>query len=453
MSKSFINFKNPKTKDMIITILEVLLVAGIIFGALMFIYNKVNKEADITSGTVKKTEKKSKDASKYLISVNKSKNVLVVYKTSKNMSNRTAVKTFKCSVGSKVKLGNYKTKSTYSWILASKRWHQYNTAYSANSYIWSPSYKDKYPNTLDYKSFNKVGLKQAKDANIVLYAGDASWLKKHCGHGVAMEIVKGHKNDALKQPESKIPALKKPCGFDPTDTVKFNPYRKVKKNSISTGLKTVYVEKGGSVNYFNNIIALSADGKNITKNLKHSSFETNEVGTFTVKYSYKKALKAKLKFKVIDTTPPKVTIAKKKYQLKLKNLDKKTVLKQSNIDKIKKMVLSNASSNEPGSALSVQTLDKDDLNEGKVSVVVLARDKSDNVGSAQVYVDVKVKVEKVTKYRPSDKARKRALAKLKKKQKAQQKAKKKAQKKKKTKKKTNNIETKKQNETVTQQSE
>ena len=138
----------------------------------------------------------------------------------------------------------------------------------------------------------------------------------------------------------------------------------------------------------------------------------------------------------MDTTPPKVTIANKKFVLKLKNLDKKTVIKQSNIDKIKKMVLSAATSNEPGSAMSVQTIDKEDLNEGKVSVVVLAKDKAGNVGSAQTYVDVKVKVEKVTKYRPSDKARKKALAKIKKEQKAKKKAAKKKAAKKKAKKKT-----------------
>ena len=79
MRKPIINIKNPRVKSILITILEILVVAGIIFGVLMFIYSKVNKEADKTSGIAKQEETKvAKNDTKYLLLVNKQLNKVYV---------------------------------------------------------------------------------------------------------------------------------------------------------------------------------------------------------------------------------------------------------------------------------------------------------------------------------------------------------------------------------------
>ena len=192
----------------------------------------------------------------------------------------------------------------------------------------------------------------------------------------------------------------------------------MKKAKISVGLKTVLVEKGHKVNYYDNIIALDSKGRVVTTKLKHGSVDSSALGTKKVSYSYKDGknkLTAKVKFKVVDTTPPKVTIADKKFTFKLKSLDEKDVYKQSNIDKITEMVRKVSSCNEPDCAITVQTIQKKELFEGDVSVVVKAKDKSGNVGSAQATVVVKVKEEKVTKFKPPKKHKKKHKKKKKKK--------------------------------------
>ncbi|MBQ5563956.1 MAG: hypothetical protein IIT39_11280, partial [Clostridia bacterium] len=155
------------------------------------------------------------------------------------------------------------------------------------------------------------------------------------------------------------------------------------------------IEKGHKVNYLDNIIAKDAKGNVITAQLKHKKISTKETGSKNIKFTYKKGnLSGTCKFKVVDTTPPKVTIANQKFKFELKSLDKKDVIKQSNIDKIKEMVRKAASCNEPNCVMNVQTIDKEDLNEGDISVVVTAKDKSGNVGAAQTFVKVKVKEDK-----------------------------------------------------------
>lgn len=448
-------FKNPKIKNLVFTILEVLVVAGIIFGVLMYIYNGVNKDADKTSGVANSRSVSNKKVKNYYImSLNIKKKALIVYKASSNLSNRKVYKVMPCSVGKKVKKHTYKTSSTYSWIKTNNGWHQYNTQYARNAYIQSLPYKNQYANTLKRKEYKRLQSTVKKSSNIWLLASDAKWIKKHCSHKTVLEIIKGKKTDSLPGNPTKAPKLAKLCGFDPTDPVKQNPYKHLKVASINVGFPTIMVEKDHKVNYLDNVIALDSKGNNVTSKVKHNSIDSSKLGSQKVTYKLTEGgrkLKTTVKFKVVDTTPPVVTIANKDFKFKLKSLDEKDVYKQSNIDKITDMVRKEASCNEKDCAITVQTIQKKELFEGDVSVVVKAKDPSGNVGSAQATVVVKVKEEKVTKFKPPKK-------KHKKKQKKKKVVKKKKVKKKKksTKKKHKNktVETTKaNNETVTQLSE
>lgn len=394
------NIKNPKVKSVLITILEILVVAGIIFGVLMFIYSKVNKEADKTSGVAKQEETKvSKKSTKYYLVVSPKQSVVAVYKYTGNPNAKTFVKPFLASVGKKVKTATYKTESTYDWMKTNGSWHQFNTSYDKNGYIQSIEYKDKYPNTMKRTSYKSLRSAKHKDACIWLTCNDAKWIRDNA-YRITVEVL--GKKDSIMLPKNKTnltkPSLAKACGWDPTDPNKNNPYKKQKNNQITFGIKTVTIEKGHKVNYLNNIIAKDAKGNVVTANLKHNKISTKKAGSKNIKFTYKKGnLSGACIFKVVDTTPPKVTIANKKFKFKLKSLDKKDVIKQSNIDKIKEMVRKAASVNEPDCVMNVQTIDKEDLNEGNISVVVTAKDKSGNVGAAQTFVKVKVKEDKGAK--------------------------------------------------------
>ena len=81
--------KEKRFKNTVITLLEILIVAGIIFGALMFIQNKVTSEADKASklsgkGVEEETEnKKTAFSDRYYIEVNKKLKAVIVYQYSK----------------------------------------------------------------------------------------------------------------------------------------------------------------------------------------------------------------------------------------------------------------------------------------------------------------------------------------------------------------------------------
>ena len=422
------SIKNPKVKSVLITILEILVVAGIIFGVLMFIYSKVNKEADKTSGVAKQEETKvSKETKKYIVSVHKNFSLAEVWSYTTDIKVYKHEKSLKCSVGKKVKPGMYNLKKTYSWIKNGKNWHQYNTIYTKKGYLQSVSYKDKYPNTMKRSSYNSLGGEKHKDQSIYFSCDDAKWISSNA-YRIKVAINQDYK---ITKTAVIKPTLAKACGWDPTDPNKNNPYKKQKNNQITFGLKTVTIEKGHKVNYLDNIIAKDAKGNVITAQLKHKKISTKETGSKNIKFTYKKGgLTGTCKFKVVDTTPPKVTIANQKFKFELKSLDKKDVIKQSNIDKIKEMVRKAASCNEPNCVMNVQTIDKEDLNEGDISVVVTAKDKSGNVGAAQTFVKVKVKEDKNPKKKmkfPGQKKKHKKKKVVKKKHKKKTKKKKKKQ--------------------------
>ena len=90
--------KEKRFKNTVITLLEILIVAGIIFGALMFIQNKVTSEADKASklsgkGVEEETEnKKTAFSDRYYIEVNKKLKAVIVYQYSKDKKTKVAVK-------------------------------------------------------------------------------------------------------------------------------------------------------------------------------------------------------------------------------------------------------------------------------------------------------------------------------------------------------------------------
>ena len=114
--------KSKKFKNILITIVEIIVVAGIIFAALMYMQSKINKDADKTSGvgntiaTDEEEETVQKQADEFYLQINMAKNVMVVYRYDADKKNKTAYKIFPCTLGENVKKGKYKTEKSYSWV-------------------------------------------------------------------------------------------------------------------------------------------------------------------------------------------------------------------------------------------------------------------------------------------------------------------------------------------------
>lgn len=409
--------KSKKFKNILITIVEILVVAGIIFAALMYMQSKINKDADKTSGVgnnIAKDEEEEtvqKQADEFYLQINMAKNVMVVYRYDADKKNKTAYKIFPCTLGENVKKGKYKTEKSYSWV-KNNGWHRYNTLYTYSAWIQSAEYSDRYPDTLVKKSYNSVGKNKKVDKSIILYASDAAWIYNNCKDKTVLEIVKGSKKDQLPLQVEKKTETNKYCGWDPTDPDKSNPYLKKANGTIATGYTPVNVEKGEKIDYFSNLLALDETGKNITGKLKYNKIDSSKTGTSKVTYTYKlksgKKITASLSYKVVDTTKPKVTCSKTQFTYEVKSKDQKDMNKESNAKAIKEMVRKYVSCNESDVTITITTVDPLELKEGNFPVSIKAQDKAGNVGSCQVMCEIKVKESEGNKrFEPSKAQRKK----------------------------------------------
>ena len=407
--------KSKKFKNILITIVEILVVAGIIFAALMYMQSKINKDADKTSGVgnnIAKDEEEEtvqKQVDEFYLQINMAKNVMVVYRYDADKKNKTAYKIFPCTLGENVK---YKTEKSYSWV-KNNGWHRYNTLYTYSAWIQSAEYSDRYPDTLVKKSYNSVGKDKKVDKSIILYASDAAWVYNNCKDKTVLEIVKGSKKDQLPLQVEKKTETNKYCGWDPTDPDKSNPYLKKANGTIATGYTPVNVEKGEKIDYFSNLLALDETGKNITGKLKYNKIDSSKTGTSKVTYTYKlksgKKITASLSYKVVDTTKPKVTCSKTQFTYEVKSKDQKDMNKESNAKAIKEMVRKYVSCNESDITITITTVDPLELKEGNFPVSIKAQDKAGNVGSCQVMCEIKVKESEGNKRFEPSKAQKKKL--------------------------------------------
>lgn len=391
----------PKTREILITIGEIVLVAGIIFGVLMFIYSRVQHEADQTSGVKNSIEEttKSKDALKYLLKVNKTKQRMQIYKYTLDINDKQLVKTFSCSVASDIKPGKYITSKSYKWV-RNGRWHKYNTHFGKNSFIQSSDYSYHGNSYLLDESYDSIGASRATGANITLLAADAYWVSKHCGNAEIVEVVKGSFNDEIGKVDTDKVARGSNCGWDPTDPEKQNPYKKMKKGTVVQGDETVTVEKDSKLDYLKNLIALDDDGNDITSTLKYDKFNTKKKGSYVVTYTGMTKSGKKLEidqvFKVIDTLPPIVRCKKQRFTITEESFDFRVLNTEENVKKIEKKVKKYVVCNETDAKIKVSTVGRHDLEEGYVPVNIKAIDKDGNIGSCQVWCKIKIKPPKDT---------------------------------------------------------
>lgn len=237
-----------------------------------------------------------------------------------------------------------------------------------------------------YKSLG--GTEKVEGANIKLSVSAAKWIYNNCGTGTVVDIKKGSKEDKLPMDKEKLKEAYSSCGWDPTDGDKKNPYKSVANGTISAYSGTIYVERGNEPNYLFNVIALDNDGNNITKKIKYDTFDYNTLGTYEVKYSYNKnglKMSAKVKYKVIDTTPPVVSVPER-LTLQIESLSHDKMKTEEVKAKMENLARANASANE--GTITAYAFPIEQIVEGDNYVRVVAVDESGNVGSAQTIVHI-----------------------------------------------------------------
>ncbi len=173
-------------------------------------------------------------ASPYLIKVNRTQNLVIVYGKDESGNYTKPVKAMVCSVGlnGKTETGTFTIKEQAGKPEKS-RWRQltggvygqYITRFNGSILFHSVPYFSQDPSNLEYEEYNKLG--QAASAGCVRLAViDAKWIYDNCtGNGTTVIVYDSSAQEPLAKPTPiKINTSDSRKGWDPTDPDPNNPW-------------------------------------------------------------------------------------------------------------------------------------------------------------------------------------------------------------------------------------
>ena len=169
-----------------------------------------------------------KEAYPYYVTVNLTDNIVTVYEKDDDGEYTVPVRAFLCSVGESTPEGTFQTQVKYDWrYLFGDVWGQYATRITGHYLFHSVPYFEKDKSTLEYEEYNKLGT-TASMGCIRLTVEAAKWIYDNCPVGTTVKMYHGDVKEPL-QPEAvqkiNVNDAKK-RGWDPTDPVEENPWRK-----------------------------------------------------------------------------------------------------------------------------------------------------------------------------------------------------------------------------------
>lgn len=176
------------------------------------------------------SENKKESGSPYYIKVNRTQNIVIIYKKDDNGDYSIPYKSMICSVGTdgKTPTGTYNTTAKYTWLwLSGNVYGQYATRIVGPYLFHSVPYFTQDKSDLEYEEYNKLG--QAASLGCVrLSVKDAKWIYDNCPVGTTVTIYDSDETEPLEKPKPiRIDTSdKKRRGWDPTDPDSRNPWKK-----------------------------------------------------------------------------------------------------------------------------------------------------------------------------------------------------------------------------------
>lgn len=164
----------------------------------------------------------------YLIKVNKTQNIVIIYKQDDSGEYTVPVKAMVCSVGKEgnTPSGTFKTSDKYTWrLLEGNVYGQYATRITGHFLFHSVPYFEKSKDTLEYDEYNKLGV-PASAGCIRLFVEDSKWIYDNCPTKTTVIMYESDKKEPLEKP-SPIKIDTSDTGkrnWDPTDPDKNNPW-------------------------------------------------------------------------------------------------------------------------------------------------------------------------------------------------------------------------------------
>ena len=187
--------------------------------------NEMATEEELEEARVKEKD----NSAKYYVIVNYSSNVVTVYEKDAEGNYTVPVKAMVCSTGSATPRGGvYKlTRSRYRWrALFGNVYGQYAVPIVGNILFHSVPYTTNGdPSSLEYWEYDKLGT-TASAGCIRLTVADAIWIYSNCGTRTQVEFSASAANPLGKPSARKISGYTDLRGYDPTDPISSNPWRK-----------------------------------------------------------------------------------------------------------------------------------------------------------------------------------------------------------------------------------
>ena len=255
--------------------------------------------------------------SPYYIMVNRKQNCVTVYGLDKNGKYTVPVKAMTCSVGTTSETNNNETPTGTYKIYSKYRWRplyygvygQYACRFNGPIMFHSVPYTSMSPSTLQYKEFNKLG-QAASHGCVRLSCQDAKWIYDNCPNGTKVKVYDSSDPGPLGKPETlKISSESKYKNWDPTDSNKDNPWRKVPPKF--SGLKsTMTVERCCKQSkLLSGVKALNFKGQKVKINIS-GKYDLTKEGSYKLTYKAKDYLgntsTKKVTLVVKDTTAPTI---------------------------------------------------------------------------------------------------------------------------------------------------
>lgn len=168
----------------------------------------------------------------YLLEVNLTQNVVVVYKKDENGAYTVPERIFLCSVGGATPTGTFRTSDKYTWRpLFGNVYGQYATRITGHILFHSIPYLKMYDKgSMEYQEYEKLGTSVSMGC-VRLTAADAKWIYDNCPSGTMVRIVR---SDAplpltLQRPPALDTTDTTRRGWDPTDPDPANPWHEVQQ--------------------------------------------------------------------------------------------------------------------------------------------------------------------------------------------------------------------------------
>lgn len=192
----------------------------------------------------KKSVKVTKATKKYVIKVNKQRNVVTIYKN--NGKKYKPYKAFVCSTGKATPVGTFPLGMKYRWHeLMGPSFGQYCSRITGNFLFHSVWYYQVKKNTQSYVQYNRLGT-TASHGCIRLTVADSKWIYDNCPSGTKVVIYNSNNPGPLGKPKAK--KMSGYMGWDPTDPDPNNPYF-IKLKSFQLNKKKVKLSLGKGKKY------------------------------------------------------------------------------------------------------------------------------------------------------------------------------------------------------------